>query len=63
MDKYIKQTQQGRSFTVIKQSKPVFNITPIDEGGVWEEVIDFTRVKKGGVPIDEVLGALQKLHG
>lgn len=27
----------------------------IDNDGKWEEVVDFTKIKKGGVEIDEIL--------
>lgn len=29
--------------------------------GEWETVIDFTKIRKGGVPADEVLAALRKM--
>lgn len=59
LEAYIDQIAKGRSFVVIKRSKPVFNITPIeDDDGRWEEVIDFTKLKKGGVKIEEILSRL-----
>lgn len=54
---YIKQVSQGKSFIVFKQSKPLFKITPIDDAE-WEEVIDFTKIKKGGVDIKDILSRL-----
>ncbi len=27
----------------------------VDEDENWEEVVDFTKIKKGGVKIDEIL--------
>jgi len=33
-------------------------ITPINKDDNWEEVIDFTKIKNGGVGIDELLTAL-----
>ncbi len=36
----------------------MLKITPIDENVNWEEVINFTKIKKGGVNIDELLAAL-----
>lgn len=41
-------------FIVFKISKPLFRISPVEESP-WEEVIDFTRIKKGGVDIKELL--------
>ena len=55
---YIKKIQAGKSFTVVKRSKPVFKITPPDEEGAWEEVVDLTRVRKGGVSISDILSEL-----
>lgn len=61
MDSYISQVKKGKSFVVVKKSKPVFKLTPLDEWGdegVWEKVVDFTKIKKGGVPLTEILSKL-----
>lgn len=58
MDKYAKEVQSGKSFIVLKQSKPLFKISPVENEGGWEEVINFAKIKKGGVNIDELLKAL-----
>lgn len=58
MDKYASEVKAGKSFIVLKQSKPLFRISPIDEDSRWEEAINFTKIKKGGVNIDELLKAL-----
>ncbi len=58
MDKYASEVKAGKSFIVLKQSKPLFKISPIDEDSSWEEVVNFTKIKKGGVDIDELLKAL-----
>ena len=55
---YARQVARGQSFIVVKQSKPLFKITPVDEEEAWEEVVDFTKIKKGGVKIDELLARL-----
>lgn len=57
MGDYVKRVAQGQSFIVFKQSRPLFRISPVDDEA-WEEVIDFTKIKKGGVNIDEVLSRL-----
>ena len=54
MQEYAQKVEKGRSFIVFKRSKPLFRISPIEESP-WEEVIDFTRIKKGGVDIKELL--------
>jgi hypothetical protein len=44
---------------VVKKSKPVFKISPLDDDAeLWESVIDFTRIKKGGVAIADLLSRL-----
>jgi len=55
--KYAQKVANGESFVVFKQSKPLFKITPVDEED-WEEVIDFTKLRKGGVDIDDILSRL-----
>ena len=57
MQEYAQKVQKGDSFIVFKKSKPLFKITPIDDG-FWEEVIDFTKIKKQGVDIKELLQRL-----
>ena len=58
MQKYADKTQKGESFVVVKQSKPVFKIPPVEETEIWEKVIDFTEIKKGGIKIEELLKRL-----
>lgn len=58
MEKYAKEVQSGKSFIILKQSKPFFKITPVDDDENWEEVINFTKIKKGGVNIEDLLKAL-----
>ena len=58
LEDYITQINKGASFTVVRRSKPVFNITPVVPDDTWEEIIDFTRIKKGGVKIEEILSRL-----
>ena len=65
MEKYIKRVRKGESLTVFRRSEPVFRITPVDsddETG-WETVIDFTEINPNGVPAEDVLKALRKMHG
>lgn len=54
---YVDQVKKGKSFIVLRKSAPLFKISPIEEEN-WEEVIDFTKLKKGGVHIDELLKRL-----
>lgn len=57
VESYSKKIAQGQSFVVLKKSKPIFKISPIDEEEVWETIIDFTKIKKGGVPIQDIVAA------
>ena len=59
MEKYASLVKKGKSFIVVKRSKPLFKISSIDEDdGLWETVIDFTRIRKGGIPAEELLDRL-----
>lgn len=58
---YIDAASRGQSFVVVNRSQPVFKVIPVDEWGdegVWETVIDFTKIKKGGVPFRELIKKL-----
>ena len=63
-DKYINRLNRGETFTVVRRSKPVFNLIPIDEDHeiLWETVVDFTKINKKGVPAHLVFRALKKLN-
>lgn len=61
MDKYIALVDKGESFTVVRRSRPVFKIAPVDEESGWETIVDFTQIDKKGVPADEVLAALRRI--
>jgi len=58
MAKYASRVKTGQSFIVIKKNKPLFRIMPLEKENSWEEAVDFTKIKKGGVDIDEVLARL-----
>lgn len=56
---YIVQVERGCSFVVVKKSKPVFKLSPlIEDETMWETVVDFTKIKKGGVKLAELLSRL-----
>lgn len=63
-EKYITRLGKGESFIVVKRSKPVFRVVPMDEDddSLWETVVDFTKINKRGVPIEDVLKSLKKLN-
>ncbi len=59
IDTYISRVEKGDSFVVVRKSKPVFKISPLDDAAdLWEPVIDFTKIKKGGVAIADLLSRL-----
>lgn len=63
-DKYINAIARGRSFTVVRRSKPIFNIIPVDEWGdegKWESLIDFrSKDKKGGIRMEDFAQMFRK---
>ena len=64
IEKYIEMVRKGRSFLVVRKSNPVFKMEPVDEwgdDGVWEQVVDFTLIRKEGLPAARVLAALGKM--
>jgi len=54
----INKVHRGGEFLVLKKSRPVFRLSPPDADEAWETVIDFTKFKKGGIKISELLKAL-----
>ena len=61
LTQYAKQvSEHGNSFIVLKKSKPLFKIVPIDEDS-WDTVVDFTQIDPKGVPLNKVKQALEEL--
>jgi len=56
IDKYADEVKKGKTLIVVRRSKPLFKISPPEEE--WEEVVDFTKIKKGGVDIQDILSRL-----
>lgn len=57
LEQYVHLVEQGKSILVVRRSKPLFRMAPVEEEE-WEEVIDFTTIKRGGVSIKELLSRL-----
>lgn len=55
--KYERGVKAGKTFIVMKRTKPLFKISPV-ESEDWEEVVDFTKIQKGGILINELLSRL-----
>jgi prevent-host-death family protein len=58
---YASKVKKGQSFVVVKRSKPLFKITPVDDGKDWETVVDFTEINPRGVPVEKVKRALDDM--
>lgn len=54
---YANRVQKGETFIIMKRSEPLFKIAPVDEGQ-WTTVVDFTKIRKGGIEIEELLSRL-----
>lgn len=52
MSECAQKVKRGHSFIVVKRSKPLFKIVPLDQD--WEEVIDFTKIKKQGINLKKI---------
>lgn len=61
LDEYIAKVEKGSTFLVLKRSRPVFTISAPDKEEIWEEVVDFTKFKRGGVNLENLLGRLEKI--
>ncbi len=54
--KYIDASAKGHSFIVVKRSRPVFRIEPVEEQ--WETIADFSST--GGISAKKFLKELRK---
>ncbi len=58
-DKYISAIEKGKRFLVMRRSKPVFTIASPDESTeLWETVADFTKIRRGGILLEDLLKRL-----
>ncbi len=57
INKYVTRVKRGESLIVMKRTTPLFKMTSVDDDE-WEEVIDFSKIRKGGVNIKDVLSRL-----
>lgn len=64
-EEYIKKLRKGQSFTVVRRSSPVFNLTPVDDDDdehLWHTVLDFSKTKRGSMPMEDFLKVLKKFN-
>lgn len=62
-DRYIRATNRGETFLVMKKSEPAFKIAPVDDSlneEKWETLADFSSEVGGGVKATKLLEALKK---
>ncbi|MEK9166628.1 MAG: type II toxin-antitoxin system prevent-host-death family antitoxin [Patescibacteria group bacterium] len=55
---YISEVKKGKSFLVVRKSRPVFKVSPPDDEEAWEVAADFTKLKRGGIGVKELLRRL-----
>lgn len=60
-EKYINEVSKGKSFVVLRRSKPIFTISPPESELLWETVVDFTSFDKKGVSAAEILKKLKTI--
>ena len=59
VDDFAKEVKKGKSFIVVRRSRPLFKISPPEEETeLWERVADFTKIRKGGIPLKDILSRL-----
>ncbi len=64
-EKYISEIGKGKSFTVVRRSRPIFRLLPVDEfgdEGEWETVLDLTRGKKSSITVSQLLGRIKHFN-
>ena len=64
LDKYVKEVGRGSSFTVVRRSKPLFRIAPVEEDNEtgWVTLFDAGRDNRGkGIAGTEVLRILRRI--
>ncbi len=62
VENYITEVRKGKSFTVVRRSKPIFKIVPAESDEQWETIADFTTINRNGVPARDILEALRKMN-
>ena len=58
VSQYIADVKKGKSFIVVRRSKPVFKISSPESEEQWETIVNFTDIKKGGIVINDLLSRL-----
>ncbi len=59
VDDFAEAVKKGKSFIVVRRSRPLFKISPPEEETeLWERVVDFTKIKRGGISLNDILSRL-----
>lgn len=58
IDKYVRDVEKGNEYVVVRRSKPLFRMMAPLQDDNWETIVDFTKIKKGGVTIKDLLSIL-----
>lgn len=64
-EKYISQIGKGKSFTVVRRSRPIFRLVPVDEfgdEGEWETILDLSGGKEASITAGQLLDVMKKAH-
>ncbi|TSC68400.1 MAG: hypothetical protein G01um101472_23 [Parcubacteria group bacterium Gr01-1014_72] len=62
---YIRAVGRGKSFVVVRRSKPAFKITPVDEWGdegTWETLLDLTKGREKLITAEQLLSAIHRFN-
>jgi len=62
IENYIAEVKKGKSFIVVRRSKPVLKVSSPDDEERWEVIADFTEINKNGVAAKDILRELRKLN-
>lgn len=64
-ERYVGAVRRGRSFTVVRRSRPIFKISPaVDEWGdegKWETVLDLTKGKYKNMTAGKLLARFREI--
>ncbi|MDP3956323.1 MAG: type II toxin-antitoxin system prevent-host-death family antitoxin [bacterium] len=64
-EKYISEIGKGKSFVVVRRSRPIFQLVPVEEfgdEGVWETILDLTKGKDAEMTAGELLRRMKKTN-
>lgn len=57
---YIREVAKGKSFEIVRRSKPIFTVVPAGAG--WDHYVDLTKYRPGGVAVEEMIERLENIE-